>query len=96
MSDFIKLDDAISAIGKGALIFASSTLNISAAMLSAFGEIKKADVVEVVRCKDCKNAIFAVDGADACVCAMVRDSLVIRDRDFFCAFGERRADNGVS
>jgi len=48
MAEYIKLDDAIQAIGEGALIFASSTLNVGAAMLRAFNEIKIADVRENV------------------------------------------------
>lgn len=48
MAEYIKLDDAINAIADGACIFASSQLNIGAAMLRAFGKIKKADVRENV------------------------------------------------
>ena len=43
--------------------------------------IPAADVVEVVRCKDCKHR-FNYD-----ICAY-------RGDDWFCGYGERRSDNG--
>lgn len=51
------------------------------------GKIPAADVVEVVRCKDCKYAQDgAVFGQDWCADAEIHP-------DFFCADGERK-DNG--
>ena len=42
--------------------------------------VSKSDVVEVVRCKDCKNW-------DAPYCSVLDDAF---DEKFFCALGERR------
>lgn len=50
------------------------------------GEKKSADVVEVVRCKDCKNY------GDEHFCPLL--SLAdYTDPDDFCSYGERRDDN---
>ena len=95
MSDYIKREDAISAIAEGSLIFASSQLSIDAAMLSAFSKIKKADVVEVVRCKDCKyikNDLLPKGTGYVGYCAYSNDFKLMHDDDF-CSWGERRTDN---
>ena len=47
-----------------------------------------ADVVEVVRCKDCAKRCTA-----RCVFGDEYDNDVCEDDDF-CSYGERRADNG--
>lgn len=48
------------------------------------------DVVLVVHCKDCRNSYEGIDGRicsfGPCVDCVVPD-------DFFCSFGERRAEN---
>ena len=48
-----------------------------------------ADVVEIVRCGECKH--WFDNGTDLCSCD--RDAL-LRRRDFFCADGEQRESNG--
>lgn len=49
-----------------------------------------ADVAPVVRCRDCLNSYEGIDGRicayGPCVDCVVPD-------DFFCSFGERRAEN---
>lgn len=47
-------------------------------------KIPTADVVEVVRCKDCKYE-------DTC-CRMIRNEKKPSD---YCSFGERREDDGI-
>ena len=49
------------------------------------------DAVEVVRCKDCINAEY-FNGV--LCCAMAHD--VVRQKNDFCSYGERRTDEGNS
>lgn len=50
-----------------------------------------ADVAEVVRCKDCKHAIFYSCKNDACYQSIICEYRIgIGDENFFCACGERR------
>lgn len=59
-----------------------------------FTEISKiptADVVEVVRCKDCKHATFYSCKNDACYKGIICEyQIAIGDENFFCACGEAR------
>ena len=46
------------------------------------------DAVEVVRCKDCKHYVWdEVDGCHVCI----EISKYVK-KDFFCAYGERKAE----
>ena len=59
-------------------------------------DIPTADVVEVVRCKDCKYAQLTYDG-DCKFCLKVTDEddipmTVYYDGDHYCGFAERRED----
>ena len=54
----------------------------------------KVDMVEVVRCKDCKHATMTADGKMCKYCEMDTDDFgdqreVYHDADWFCADGER-------
>ena len=49
------------------------------------------DVVEVVRCKDCKHATFYSCKNDACYQSIICEYRIgIGDENFFCACGEHR------
>jgi hypothetical protein len=69
---------------------------------NAIAEASAADVVEVVRCKDCKNAYInsfsAQSGVALCRFWSKRSNgeLLIFQQDDFCSYGERKeaADNG--
>ena len=53
-------------------------------------EAPTADVVEVVRCKDC-----AKDGLSTCpICYIEKQALIFinHDPDFYCAYGERKKE----
>ena len=55
-----------------------------------------ADVVEVVRCRDCKHATFYRCKNDPCYNSINCEYQIgIGDEDFFCSCGERRTDNDV-
>lgn len=56
----------------------------------AYGKLKKADVVEVVRCKDCVNGTFCLNsqGADYIDCML--DDYSVRKPDDFCSYGKQK------
>ena len=56
---------------------------------------KETNMVEVVRCKDCKHATMTADKKMCKYCEMDTDDFgcqrdVYHDADWFCAYGERR------
>lgn len=51
-----------------------------------------ADVVEVVRCKDCKYAHMTMDGECKYCDIWFPDEKEYMDGDYYCASGERRDD----
>lgn len=54
-----------------------------------------ADVVEVVRCKDCKHATFYACKNDACYRGIICEYQIgTDDENFFCIYGEKRTDDG--
>ena len=53
------------------------------------------DVVNVVRCKDCKHCFFDLSGRDYHIC--MKQGFFSRNRvqkGDFCSYGERRVDDG--
>ena len=51
------------------------------------------NVVEVVRCKDCKYAFMTIDGEEVKYCDMFdSDYGVYFDKNHFCSYGERKND----
>lgn len=78
MSDYIKREDALNAIHgltmyRGTIPFDSVIFNIN--------KIPPADVVEVVRCKDCKHR-------DIDRCGRFKCNVWVCDEDY-CSYGER-------
>lgn len=57
-------------------------------LTKAINNVPAADVVEVVRCKECRSLY---DGADD-YCCIKHKGLVTITPDSFCSYGERRAD----
>ena len=52
------------------------------------------DVVEVVRCKDCIYSFMSITGKTVLYCDMhPSDDHLELDKDYYCAYGERRTDN---
>ena len=50
-----------------------------------------ADVVEVVRCKDCKHATFYRCKNDACYKGIICEYRIgTDDENFYCSYGERK------
>lgn len=53
--------------------------------------IPAADVVEVVRCKDCKHAAFYKCKNDPCYNRIICEYQIgTGDENFYCSFGERK------
>ena len=65
-------------------------LDIEAA--TAFlNEVEDADVVEVIRCKDCKHATFYNCKNDACYKGIICEyEIGTDDENFYCIYGEAR------
>ncbi len=62
-------------------------------ILKVLKDTPTADVVEVVRCKDC-----AKDGLSTCpICYIEKQALIFinHNPDFYCAYGERRGENAT-
>lgn len=51
-------------------------------------QLREANVVEVVRCKDCKNACHKTD--TTCVCGILDMIMCVED---YCSYGERNEDS---
>lgn len=61
-------------------------------LCDTFGDIPAADVVEVVRCRDCKHS-HRIDGAkEEYDCAKISAFAKFFPGDHFCGYGERKTD----
>lgn len=59
-------------------------------------EVEDADVVEVVRCKDCKHATFYNCKNDACYKEIICEyDIGTDDENFYCIYGEARTPRDV-
>ena len=58
-------------------------------VLKAIADAPAADVVEVVRCKDCKHARKLVSGDYSCLI----DQRIAHDEMDYCSYGERGEEN---
>lgn len=61
-----------------------------AGILYEIDDIEAADVVEVVRCKDCKYAHMTVDGECKYCDIWFPNEKEYLDGDYYCASGERK------
>lgn len=88
MSDYIKREDAIRQIVKTS---AQNELDIHAigTVIYILSEMDSADVVEVVRCRDCKYAEVAdpEDSQDGYICQFHRGCIWFSGS--YCSYGER-------
>ena len=61
-------------------------------LVDTFGDIPAADVVEVVRCRDCKHS-YRIDGAkEEYDCAKISAFAKFFGGNHFCSYGERKTD----
>lgn len=87
MSDYIKREDAIKTIEKiiiGAMNIALTDEAKRKAAEALFADIPSADVVEVVRCKDCKHKYIDENGTYQCPFGLTGGEM------FYCSYGERK------
>ena len=85
MSDYIKRKDALRAFnGSCSTVDADDILRHLHKSIDVIKNIPSADVVEVVRCKDCR--LYNTDN-----CYMIHGQRMNRDlfEDDFCSYGER-------
>ena len=83
MSDYINRELAISSI---VLEYDDVTMEQAR---QAIKDVPSADVVEVVRCKDCKHHEELLNNNDGNVLCWVHGLDVIVDRNGYCNYGER-------
>lgn len=84
-------------MGKGNQTMAKMSIPILVDWKSIEDYLKKADIIEVVMCKDCKHFLKArsEDEYDSCsILFEMQDVPLETDEDKYCAWAERRADNG--
>ena len=83
MTDYIKREDAIKALEEDIPI-TDNPVEVIASAIAALEEQPSADVVEVVRCKDCKK--YNTDD-----CMMIHGKKMNRNifANDFCSYGER-------
>lgn len=88
MAEYIKREAAVDAAS--AVYYDTPDVNLSAEKFeAAINAIPAADVVEVVRCKDCKyayiNSFSAASGIVLC-----SSGAKVMQQDDFCSYGERK------
>lgn len=87
MSRYIDADKALEIWKDQDYIKLSSQENKARIMLDA---VPSADVVEVVRCKDCKYHEELLNDKDGNVICWVNDIDVVVDGNGYCSYGERK------
>ena len=92
MNDYIKREDAIEVVSRLSDKDDLEYLSVDA-LYDEIDRIPTADVVEVVRCRDCKYCCHDLNGMLVCN-SNQRVPPFYTDHDFYCAHGERRGDNG--
>ena len=93
MKEYIDREEMLSAVCRGCNEeFSDAPCEPSAcAMLRELKKIPTADVVEVVRCRDCKHATFYSCKNDACYRGIICEYRIgTDDENFFCGYGERK------
>lgn len=93
--EFLELIPAVDAVPRDVLEQIRWERDIAIEQLKSYGVSfgEKADCAKVVRCKDCKHG--EVDDPDFPRQHYCHEGCGWNDADFFCAYGERREDNGV-
>ena len=95
VTDYISREDAVQcAVDIAADLFNDGSYDSSAGASTVgvwLKDLPAADVVEVVRCKDCRFYYKDSDGYEMCDNSEGYDHI---SADGFCAWAERRSDNG--
>lgn len=88
MAEYIEREAAIHAVVER---FWSKQYVSDVELANAIESVSAADVVEVVRCKDCKHCLPV---SMHCIRTTAANKYPKMKADDFCSYGERRADNG--
>ena len=83
MSDYIKREDAIKAMARGIGIPYTDFIDVAERCMD---DIPTADVVEVVRCKDCVYREVKGEGMTHWFGCRIMEH---NDDDWYCSYGER-------
>ena len=95
MAEYIEREAAKKTLGESGLIpkYAENNRPVTDRIIDG---IPAADVVEVVRCKDCKHYGWAQEpchGRTERYCKLNK-GLVVISKETFCSYGERRGEDG--
>ena len=90
MSDYIKREDAIKAMARGLGIPYTDFIDVAERCMD---DIPTANVVEVVRCKDCIHRYVPTRCALWQGTIDDKDYFIERGEDFYCSYGERKTDD---
>ena len=88
MSDYIKREDAIKTVYKLREYFKCWDRNDDIAIKNALNAIPAANVVEVVRCKDCKSSYYDEE-TGAMLCDDINGMVGGVCKNAFCSYGEK-------
>ena len=80
--EYIRREDALGALFAPGMCYAPMQLKI-------IKDLPAADVVPVVRCKDCKYGDYDSKPDGAMVCLRTKDGFWRKETDF-CSYGERK------
>lgn len=83
--EYIRRSDAL----KGVELFQCGWAEIEAVQTDYIERLPAADVVPVVRCKDCKYGDYDSKPDGAMVCLRTKDGFWRKETDF-CSYGERK------
>lgn len=90
MNDYIKREDAIKAMARGLGIPYTDFIDVAERCMD---DIPTADVVEVVRCKDCKHLDKGENDSESwCECVRIFGTYFDVSEDDFCSYGEKETE----
>ena len=96
MSDLIKRQDAIDIADRAdyTKLAIEDVKKVTDEVVKELKKLPSADVVEVVRCKDCEhwNTVVEPDKAENGLCYGFKFFLFVTSKDEFCFKGERRSE----
>lgn len=96
MAEYIEREELIARLQKVCVTDDTFGMGIQFGTENAINCIKEApaaDVVEVVRCKECKWCVNIGDGQRYCMWHSNSDDRVFVLKEYFCSYGERRTED---
>ena len=96
MAEYIEREDAIKTVVESAVEIFDYHTTVALSLLKVANKIRRiptADVVEVVRCKNCKKWDTSQKFLTSCACSrwsLSKSQSRLTGPDAFCSFGERK------